>query len=265
MEQFDWFRPEDLPFLFKALSQSKSPTVLVGGQSLTFWVDYYQIDIPDTESPYLTQDADIFGTALDAIIVCKALGGHLEIPDASDSTANTALITFNTSDGRSLLIDFMGRLIGLNEKEIISTSIKLTDEEFGEINVLNPKLVLCSRLANLKALPSKRDGNGVAQARVAIDVCKQYFIEESLALDEDKQEDYLMNSARWLAKLAQSAKALYVFKNWGIDVLTAAPIELIKHTKFHSLDWPKQVEWVTEKRKPNKPLSKKTYAKPRTK
>lgn len=36
--------------------------VLVGGQSLTAWVQHYQIQLPQFEGPYLTADADFVAT-----------------------------------------------------------------------------------------------------------------------------------------------------------------------------------------------------------
>jgi hypothetical protein len=49
------------------------PAILVGGQSLTFWVDYFKIPVPKGDTPYLTQDADVLATKHDA----RSLSFHL--------------------------------------------------------------------------------------------------------------------------------------------------------------------------------------------
>jgi hypothetical protein len=59
---YDWFQPSDLPEFFHALQKATQPAILVGGQSLTFWVDYYKIPVPQSDTPYLTQDADVLAT-----------------------------------------------------------------------------------------------------------------------------------------------------------------------------------------------------------
>ena len=76
---FDWFQPGDLPAFFKALQKSPHPAVLVGGQSLTFWVDFFRIPVPKIDTPYLTQDIDVLATKHDALIVAKELHGTCAI------------------------------------------------------------------------------------------------------------------------------------------------------------------------------------------
>jgi hypothetical protein len=65
---YDWFTPADLTRVIDAihaLPDWKS-VVLVGGQSLTAWVEYYKIKLPTLEGPYLTIDADFLGTKTEA-------------------------------------------------------------------------------------------------------------------------------------------------------------------------------------------------------
>jgi len=72
---YDWFQPSDLPALFQALQKASRPAILVGGQSLTFWVDYFNIPVPKGKTPYLTQDADVLATKHDARIFATELHG----------------------------------------------------------------------------------------------------------------------------------------------------------------------------------------------
>jgi len=71
---FDWFCPDDLPLFFKALQKAPVPAILVGGQSLTFWIDWFDIPIPPLETTYLTKDADVLATKHDAKIEVAPLG-----------------------------------------------------------------------------------------------------------------------------------------------------------------------------------------------
>jgi len=43
---YDWFQPSDLQKFFHALQKATQPAILVGRQSLTFWVDYFKIPVP---------------------------------------------------------------------------------------------------------------------------------------------------------------------------------------------------------------------------
>ena len=111
---YDWFQPRDLPRFFHALQKTTQTAILVGGQSLTFWVDYFKIPVPPSDTPYLTQDADVLATKQDARIVATELQGTLRIARLEDQTTNTAIVTYKTPDGRTLFIDFMGTIVDPN-------------------------------------------------------------------------------------------------------------------------------------------------------
>lgn len=250
---YDWFQPDDLPNLFSALQKSPQPAVLVGGQSLTFWVDYFNIPIPVTGTPYLTQDADVLATKHDARIVATELGGTLNIPDLDDHTPNTAIVTYQTPDGRKLFVDFMGRLIGLSNTEIRKTAVELEHPKYGLIRILHPALVLKSRIANLYYLKTKRDTNGVEQARLAVLALKAFFVNYvSLGLAGKEPDRYLIGRVQWLKELALSDAGIFVFAHWGVDVIEAAPVELIRNPEFHSVNWPQILRWIRTKQERNK-------------
>lgn len=246
---YDWFQPRDLPRFFHALQKTTQTAILVGGQSLTFWVDYFKIPVPPSDTPYLTQDADVLATKQDARIVATELQGTLRIARLEDQTTNTAIVTYKTPDGRTLFIDFMGTLIGLTNEEIRKLAVELEHPDYGFIRILHPTLVLKSRIVNLHRLSSKRDTNGIEQARLAVLVAKAFFenyVESGFA---GKNPDrYLINRVVWLGKLALSDAGMFVFTQWGIDVMGAAPIEIIANKKFHIEHWPRLDARIRSKR-----------------
>ena len=230
---YDWFQPSDLPTFFHALQKTSRPAILVGGQSLTFWVDYFKIPVPKADTPYLTQDADVLATKHDARIFATELHGTINIPKADDHTPNTAIVTYKTPDGRTLFVDFMGTLIGLTNEEIRKTAVEFEHPDYGLIRVLHPTLVLKSRIVNLHRLQSKRDSNGIEQARLA-----------------GKNPDrYLIDRVMWLGKLALSDAGIYAHTQWEIDVMAAAPNGLIANKKFHTEHWPRLDASIRAKRK----------------
>lgn len=235
---YDWFQPSDLPKFFHALQKASQPAILVGGQSLTFWVDYFKIPVPKSDMPYLTQDADVLATKHDARIFATELHGTLNIPKADDHTPNTAIVTYKTPDGRTLFVDFMGTLIGLTNEEIRKTAVEFEHPEYGLIRILHPTLVLKSRIVNLHRLQTKRDTNGIEQARLAVSVAKAFFENYvSLGLAGKSPDRYLIDRVMWLGKLALSDAGMYVYTQWGIDVMAAAPTNLITNKKFHAEHW----------------------------
>jgi hypothetical protein len=246
---YDWFQPSDLPKFFHALQKATQPAILVGGQSLTFWVDFFKIPVPKSNTPYLTQDADVLATKHDARIFATELHGTLNIPKPGDHTPNTAIVTYNTPDGRTLFVDFMGTLIGLTNQEIRKTAVEFEHPEYGFIRILHPTLVLKSRIVNLHRLQSKRDTNGIEQARLAVLAVKAFFENYiSLGLAGTNPDRYLVERVKWLGKLALSDAGIYVFTQWGIDVMEAAPRNLITNKKFHAEHWPRLESRIRAKR-----------------
>ena len=246
---YDWFQPSDLPKFFHALQKATQPAILVGGQSLTFWVDFFKIPVPKSNTLYLTQDADVLATKHDARIFATELHGTLNVPKPGDHTPNTAIVTYKTPDGRTLFVDFMGTLIGLTNEEIRKTAVEFEHPEYGFIRILHPTLVLKSRIVNLHRLQSKRDTNGIEQARLAVLAAKAFFENYiALGLAGTNPDRYLVDRVKWLGKLALSDAGIYVFAQWGIDVMEAAPRHLITNKKFHAEHWPRLDSRIRAKR-----------------
>lgn len=246
---FDWFQPGDLSVFFRALRKSAHPAVLVGGQSLTFWIDYFNIPVPEIDTPYLTQDADVLATKHDALIIAKELHGTCAIADMGDATPNTAIVTYTTPDGRKLFVDFMGTLIGLRNEEIRKTAIELDHSEYGLIRVLHPTLVLKSRIVNLHRLAQKRNANGVEQARLAVSVVKaflEYYVGNGMA--GPNPDKYLIDRIMWLHDLALIDAGKFVYAEWGIDVMQAAPMDRVQNQDFHTRHKPRMMADILTKR-----------------
>ena len=164
-------------------------------------------------------------------------------------TPNTAIVTYKTPDGRTLFVDFMGSLIGLTNEEIRKTAVELEHPEYGFIRILHPSLVLKSRIVNLHRLQSKRDTNGIEQARLAVLLAKAFFENYvSLGLAGKNPDRYLIDRVMWLGKLALSDAGMFVFVQWKIDVMDAAPTGLIANKKFHTEHWPRLDARIRAKR-----------------
>ena len=217
--------------------------VLVGGQSLSFWVDWYDISFPKTDTPYLTQDADFLASRKDAEELARHLGGNLRLATIDDFTPNTATLVFDGVSGERLLIDFLGVVVGLTAAEIRANAVPV-ERDGQRIFILHPLLCLQSRISNLKALPGKRNRNGIEQARVAVEVAKRY-VSERLGNGEIRPA---LKAANKVAAMAQSKDGVYVWERWDIDVLQAIDPDVFPDARFRQVEWPKQVTKTKTKR-----------------
>lgn len=241
-----WFTPPDLEILFSALSKLPDPraVVLVGGQSLSFWVDFYNIPVPSLDTLYLTQDADFLGTHRDATLLARELGAEIRLATMDDHTPNLATLLFKGVEGQRLLIDILSVVIGLSEAEIKSRAIPIVRGD-QQLHILHPLLCLKSRIENLRALSSKRNGNGISQAEVAVKVARAYI---RTLLNAPTNRDAI-NAVKQIKSMALSPAGVFVFKKYSIDLLDAVEPDRFKTSLFRDRDWPNIQRWVAEKRK----------------
>lgn len=244
-EPYGWFSPADFRRLVETLNRypDKTRVVLVGGQALTAWVLYYGLDLPDTRTPYLTQDADFLADRQDAQFLGAELGGTVRAASMDDHTPNAATITFVGANGQKLLIDILASVHGLDREEIRKLAIDFSVANLPPIRVLHPLLCLKSRCENLNGLSSKRTRIGIAQARVAVRVA-QCFVEEQLRRDERAA----LRATKRIADIARSNAGIFVYDRYRINVLAAVDPSKFANTKFREISWPAEVEKAQRKR-----------------
>lgn len=244
---YGWFTPADLEVLFRVIHQLESTQsiILIGGQALTTWVRYYEIDLPpNIDMPYLTQDADFLGPGKIAALVAQNLPyGVARKPEVGDSTPNTATVVFVGATGEKILIDFLQNVLGIADKVVNDLAIKISINNWAPIKVLHPILVLQSRCINLQKLESKRDANGITQAKVACEVVKKYL---AGCLNDPSRRREALNAAKRIVQIARSQSGVFVWTEWGIDVM--AIVDPAQMPGEFSRSWTHEIAGVSRKR-----------------
>lgn len=250
-EEYGWFSEEDFKLLLIGISKNpiRKEMVLVGGQSLVAWAIYYGIPIPENNDIALTRDVDFLGNKDDATAIAEALGAKVTVAQMEEGTPNSAVVTWRSPISDKLLtLDFMKTLIGLDNQEIRDISVPMRFEGTPDIQVLHPIHCLVSRFENLHKLKNKRDGNGLTQARVAVEVAKA-FVDQLLASGEKDDQRFAIKIAGMIGRIATSDAGGFVFANYGLDPLIA--VDSTRFTEFPDFakkDWPNRLRWATTKR-----------------
>ena len=244
--------PEDVR---KILSICSPRGLLVGGQSLAFWADHLQVDRPANLVSGVTADADFIGDSVLAKELGKRLGWQTWIPDLDDSTPQTGKVTQRTKSGEVKQVDFLSGVVGLTTKDLARRAIEMGVPGVGNLRVIHPIDVLDSRIQNLHLLPEKRTDAGIAQARLAVDVARA-FIRQEVATHGERAGLKLLER---VADIAGDIAAVRVFLLYGVDPLSAVPLEDFRTTSaLHKVRWPQIVTEVTEKRESLRRLSSKS-------
>ena len=165
------------------------------------------------------------------------------IATMDDNTPNTATIVFVGPSGSKLMIDFLGTVVGLSADEVRRLSVPI-DMDGRLLNVMHPLLCLRSRICNLEVLTSKRNRNGLAQAKVAIHVAKMY-LQKRIADNEVREA---LNGTKLIAVLATSKAGRFVWDKWEIDVLEAVDPSIFPVHEFQEKEWPKQMKRISDTR-----------------
>lgn len=220
---------------------SGSPAILVGGQAIAFWSDYYNIA---SDLPAITRDIDFYGGSDAVAFGENALSlYHVEayLPDLDDSTPNSGKLTC-TVNGQSIEIDFLYSLIGLSDDEIESTATSV-EFQHNVLNVLHPLLCLKSKVNNLAVLIGKRTPEGIEQVRLSIEIVSAY-LNELLAKDQRAA----IKICEHLFRLALRESALFVNYQYNLDVIDAIPIDQFNVPEFIQTRVPQVIQQINDKR-----------------
>jgi hypothetical protein len=195
--------------------------------------------------PLVTVDADFIGDSMLATRLGDALGWKTWIPSLDDATPQTGKVTHRSRSGEVKQVVFLASVVGLTTKDLVRRAREIDVPEIGRLRVMHPIDVLDSQIQNLDILPQKRTAAGVAQARLAVDVVRE-FIRQEVAAGGQRQGLKLVER---VAEIAQDIGAVRVFLLHAIDPLKGVPQGDFRSTRaFREKRWPQIVAEVARKR-----------------
>jgi hypothetical protein len=217
--------------------------VLVGGQAVNFWADYYASEDPElgTRSPLTSKDIDFHGDRDQAQQCAAKLRGHADFSVAKPfGSILNAEVTFTDSEGEKRRIEFIRAVAGLEKKNLIESAVPV---EVGghDVLVMNPVYCLVSRAANVIRLPEKYDNEqGMNQLRAAA-ICARIFIR---ALARGGKMKHAHAWAREVHALCRGAVGRRLYTEKGVDLLEVFPLDALSES-FREKQYPQIVAQVT--------------------
>lgn len=164
--------------------------MLVGGQAVSFWVDYYAGRDRSLARlvPFTSKDIDFCGDVRAVKICAERLAGTSRLATMDDVTPNTGIVTFVDDAGAKRTIDFIGQPHGLATREVFRTAlpIRVLDDrgQPGPVSfrVMHPVQVLESRVHNTMGLPGYGTKHALEQLRASV-ICAREFIRDMIDTD----------------------------------------------------------------------------------
>ena len=108
---------------------------------------------------------------------------------------------------------------------------------------MHPLRCLTSHSEHLRRLPEKRTRNGIAQARVAVEIARCYVL-DLLSANSAEAEKEAIKAANLIASIARSPAGHYVFGEFEIDAMSAVnPANFTRFPNFSVKNWAQQRKW----------------------
>jgi hypothetical protein len=222
--------------LERILASATPDAVLVGGQSLAFWVARYSIELPKQfEIGAISDDADFLGDRADIKSIAAQTNG---VPDYAPSHAITALVgqvKIPLSRTEYVNVDVLHSLVGISAVDVRRRASRVT---IGHTTffVMHPMDVFLSRIENLAGLAEKQNPQGIEQAKLGVLVAK-CFIEETASIPDSGQSE-AGKLIEYVVKIAKTGAGRRVRRDYGIDFRTGIPGYIIKSEKFQETRYP---------------------------
>jgi len=210
---------------------SGTDAIIVGGQALVYWADYYGVDV-QMENSGVTKDLDLLGTdahlrQLGKVVQAtpmlqnprfiSALVGTIEIPLSKDLFTN---------------IDVVHTLAGLDRDEVRRNAVKVQIAEF-QCLFMHPLHVLESRLKNIEKIPQKRNPQAIQQAALAVKVVNRYIAQRA----NSDEESFALKAVEKVVSLGKVAAGKMAAKH-GVNLIKAIPFEAIQNEQFQTIRKP---------------------------
>jgi hypothetical protein len=213
--------------------------ILVGGQSLAFWVAHYGIPIAANRTA-ISIDADFLGGKEVVSAIGKGFTSQVIFPHPDAITAIVGNVRILPDDETYMNVDVIHKVVGIAASKVRERSVEVRFGESTHIRVMHPLHVLRSRMLNFRLLQEKRNENTVMQMRLAIQVAK-YYIADLNGNMPVKGNRAALKCIEEVVALAKSGPGRFA-KLHGINFEDAIPFAIIASDNFQQKRAPRIVQ-----------------------
>jgi hypothetical protein len=224
-------RPRPLAFadvkpILIRLERIADSVIVVGGQAVNFWAEFYAPRVPaiDREAPFTSKDIDFCGDVRAVRICAERLGGIAKVATIDDHTPSTGVVTFLDDQGVERTIDFLDAPLGFRAEavdkmaipaEILDAAGRSTGILF---RIMHPVQVMESRVHNAMTLPGYDSPAALKQLRLSV-ACAREFIRDMI--DSDRIRVALTLNERVFAFSFRDRNGRAVDARHGVDPFDA--------------------------------------------
>ena len=224
-------RSDDVYYILEPVPEPEH-AVLIGGQALNVWAEYYAEKDPSlsTHSPFFSHDIDFLGGMDTAEQIHEVWKGKITKPSEASSTPLIAKLEFKLKDGRRVSVDFLGETAGFNS-DAVRKEARTTQNPYAQKNlkVLHPVHCMASRIVNTYGELDRRSRqysiHEIRRTQLSIKILKHYISDLFRAQEKDLFEE-AYRLIDYTADLAIETPAKRAYAMDRVDVLDAIPTDI---------------------------------------
>ena len=229
----------------KLLDAGGDGLVLVGGQALAFWVDWYGLSHRQPDVPAISNDVDFLSKSrADTESVrrlANAINARAIYPHKRALTALVGQAVLDVSEEEYVTVDVIFKVVGLEGETVRKRAVRIVTPGRSAFMVMHPLDVLHSRLANLHKLRGKQNDKGRMQLALAIDVGREFLrgeAREARAADTASGRGPIQGYVSAIERLATEDAGRKVAARHGLHVADAIDPHLVPPGPFWTKRWP---------------------------
>lgn len=173
---------------------SNIEAVLIGGQAVNFWAEFYSAEVPQLAQfgPYASKDIDFYGFKNAAAELAAKLGGRVFVPTLDDhNTPNTALIKA-VIDGHTVTIDFLNSVLGIHRRRFRAVLFGMIVDVAGQqqqfrIKIMHPVDCLISRVTNILHPAIMRSDQFAIRQLYAAHWILRHYVRKAIEANDDSE------------------------------------------------------------------------------
>lgn len=200
--------------------------MLVGGQAVLLYAAVYNLG--NNIQLGVSGDIDLIAKASVAQqLAARLKNAKLTLAKIDDHTINSAVIAVDLNDQQFFQIDCLNEVSGLETEKILMRAAQIDLQTGNTIKIINPLDLLTSKLHNVCHIPGKRDKQGLDQARIAIQIARNYLASMVAENEVDALKAINAHIESCLSKTYVTAHAEY-----GLDAFSIIDELTLTHTTF---------------------------------
>lgn len=233
--------------LLVRLGDLAEQVVLVGGQAVNFWAQWYRgtasSEPLEACAPFTSKDVDLAADRKLVELLAERLQGRPNLATFDTAVPQAGTIVYVDDDGTERTLDVMATLTGVEWAELKKTRIPIEYVTAAGIalrfTVMHPVLMLESRTSNVLEHAKYRTDRGLRQLRAAVICARQYLADMS---QTDPKGVLKWNERIFRFRVAREGRRIAA--DFGVDVFEAVVTPPNLSENFLTIRYPQMAERV---------------------